>query len=1206
MRRPRFQTGAFLLRGFLTLSLLFASANGAWAQIKLTTQKAHLETVIEKIKKQSKYRFFYSDALAKASVNAVEVDNASITDVLDRLFSGTAITYRLVDNVVYLSDKNAPAQKKEQRAEQQKAKGGQHTVTGVVKDSHGEPLIGVSVLVKGTGKGAVTNIDGQYTISTDMAKPVLVYSYVGYTQQEQTVNNRSVIDVVMKDDSQVLGEVVVTAMGILRKQESLTYATQKIKAEDLVKVQDPNVANTLEGKVSGITITPSAGGAGGASKIILRGNKSVSGNSAPLIVVDGVPMSNKTRGQASFNQGEELTFGSVGEGSDPLSMINPDDIESINVLKGSNAAALYGSQAANGVVMITTKSGREGKIDIGFTSNVTFDAPLLTPKIQNIYGATMEDGAVINGKQTTQLGFNGWGGKISEQTNLSPLTALGNWFPKDALNEVHLRNTARNDVNDFFRTGVTTNNSVSVSGGNEKSRSYLSLGNSYATGMVRNNSYNRNSLMFRQNLKLFDRLKIDASINYVETITRNRPGGGTVGNPIYHTYLTPRNVDMQYYKNHYMDANGSWMSGLQDYYKEFTYIGSDGKPKTGLQPAKEEYELHGPMQSWAYKSNDSNNPYWLLNMSRNRQDENRLFTTLSAAVDIYDGLSFQARFNYTRTHYKKEGWEHATTLVATAAMNRFGRCWSNDSKSSEIYTDYLLSYNKTLKDYSLSATAGWVGHTLKETHKNTYIGKATVRDENWLTLPKVTNYFEVNAGGPGVTTSSIFRNWDKAWLFTAQVGWKEKVYVDGSYRLDSYRPFRQFYKRGMLDREWFGYFGVGANAIVSSLVKLPTWIDYLKYRVSYSEVGNSIPENYYFKFGYDLLTGAGVGSKFSKFKPVPEKMRSFETGVEMLFFKNRLSVDFTYYNTRLTNMYMQTSSGFNVNNVYNTGIVRNTGFESTVGYDFKFGKHLRWRTAYNFSFNSNKILRGAIDENGNEREISVKVGGAHVLYSSGRSLGDIYVPDFKYKKDGKSISVTKKGVPRFDDSQENLKYVGNMNSKWQMGWTNTFNYKDFSLTMLINGRIGGKVISLTESYLDFYGLSKRTADARQAAERNGIVASAYGNVPGIALPDGSGRIVPVKEYFEGVGSSASTNANYVYSATNFRLRELSLGYTFRDLFGLNKNLNVSFIARNLFFLYKKSPVDPDVSLSTANGLGGFEVFNTPSSRSYGLSFKINL
>ena len=367
-----------------------------------------------------------------------------------------------------------------------------------------------------------------------------------------------------------MNEVVVTAMGIMRKEKSLTYATQQVKAEDLMKVQDPNAANSLEGKVAGITITPSAGGAGGASKIVLRGNRSILGNSSPLIVVDGVPMSNGIRGQQGM--GAE-GFGSTGtsEGSDPLSLINPDDIESINVLKGANAAALYGSRAANGVVMITTKRGREGKVDINVTSNITFDSPLLTPKIQKTYGAAYD-------KTTGALSLNNWGGKLADRADndlvvRTPLDERWVGYPEEQIgtdasgnpimarrHNVYLRNHAGNDVDNFFRTGVTTNNSISLSGGTDIARTYVSVANSHATGMMRNNSYNRNSISFRQTYNFFKRLHIDASMNYTESKTKNRPGGGTVGNPLYHLYTAPQNIDMDYYRDHYMNAEGKWLS----------------------------------------------------------------------------------------------------------------------------------------------------------------------------------------------------------------------------------------------------------------------------------------------------------------------------------------------------------------------------------------------------------------------------------------------------------------------------------------------------------------------------------------------------------------------------------------------------------------------------------------------------------------------
>ena len=306
----------------------------------------------------------------------------------------------------------------------------------------------------------------------------------------------------------MLDEIVVTAMGIVRKEKSLTYATQQIKADELMKVQDANLVNSMEGKISGVTITPSSGGAGGASKIVLRGNKSILGNNQPLIVVDGIPMTNSTRGQIGDVAG--LVTTSTAEGSDPLSMINPDDIESMNVLKGANAAALYGSAAANGVIMITTKKGKEGKIGVTFNSNVTFDSPLLTPEIQNTYG-----GARVNAAGNKVFGSDSWGAKLSGKGKYTLDVALSDQqFKAGAVNTLRLRNYATDDIADFYRTGVNTNNSVSVSGGTEKVQSYVSFSNAHSLGMIEANNYNRNTFAFRQSYHLWDRVHIDVSADY--------------------------------------------------------------------------------------------------------------------------------------------------------------------------------------------------------------------------------------------------------------------------------------------------------------------------------------------------------------------------------------------------------------------------------------------------------------------------------------------------------------------------------------------------------------------------------------------------------------------------------------------------------------------------------------------------------------------
>lgn len=1082
-------------------------------------------------------------------------------------------------------------------------------VQGTVKDGTGEPLIGVSVVVKGaTGLGVVTDIDGNYKINVKDKNAVLVFSYIGYTPQEVKIGGRASVDVTMKDESSVLKEVVVTAMGIKRKESSLTYSTQQVKASDLNRVQDPNVANSLEGKVSGVTITPSAGGAGGASKIILRGNKSILGSSTPLIVVDGVPMNNSQRGQVG--SGANMLTTGVSEGGDALSMINPDDIESINVLKGANAAALYGSEAANGVLMITTKKGREGKVGVNFSSNVTFDTPLTTPKIQNIYGAAIDEKAGT-------LALTSWGDKLSARNNdqlLINTPMYGEHFDgtKFENNEVHLRNRAGNDLNDFFKTGVTTNNSIALSGGTDKMSSYFSYGNSHSNGMIENNSYNRHTFSFRQNFKLYDRATIDVSMNYIQTKTKNRPGGGITMNPIFHMYMMPRNIDINYYRNNYRVDNAQWYTGLQTYFKknsDYFQQDKDGNyiPVSAYDKVTEKALIEGqPMQNWAYSAQGQNNPYWLMNQNSSVAKEDRFFGNVTGTLDIYDGLSFQARLGMDFSKYESESKRYATTWLP-ASMETFGRYWWSFSKTTDLYTDFMLNYNKTFGDWDVSATAGYVGHIRKSYGKGTDVN-ATYYFGDREHISSIANYFSTAAGGPGATSPSQSSDWNKGAVVTGQIGWKEMVYFDGSYRRDWYRAFRQFKDRGT--PEDYGYFGFGANAIVSNIVKMPEWFNYLKYRASYSEVGNSIPGTVFAAGSTNYQTGAFSASQWATFKdPRPEKTASFETGFEALFLKNRLSLDVTYYNSTMSNLYLVGTNASGKSIPMNSAKIRNQGIEATVGYDFKFGQ-LRWKTSYNLSFNDNKILRTAYDEKtGKENVIATYVGGVQVLYKEGGSMGDMYVTDLKRDANGYYF-VSDDGELSMETESEKTygKFVGNQNAKWQMGWSNTFTWKDLSLSFLINGRIGGKVLSMTESYLDGYGLSQRTADARLYAEKNNIYADpCYGNnLLGIALNDGSGRVVPIESYYNSVGGVTPQDIErYLYSGTNFRLRELSLGYTFRNLFGQNKNLSLSFIARNLFFIYKDAPVDPDVSLSTGTGLGAFEVFNMPSSRSFGFSLNVN-
>lgn len=875
--------------------------------ISLDFANAPLSEVLNEISRQTSLSMVYNakdvDPNRKVTIHA---NREKLSKVMTDLLKNTNTTYSVRDNhLVVYSTKETPTV---HSTMQQK----QRTIKGTVSDEYGEPLIGVSVLVQGTTTGTITDIDGNYTLEILNDEAVLEFSYIGYQKISLRVAGASSFNIIMKEDAQQLNEVVVTAMGIERKEKSLTYATQQVKGDELMKVQDANFVNALSGKASGVTITPSAGGAGGASKILLRGNKSILGNNSPLIVIDGVPMTNNVNGQTGFDGGSNLTYSSTSEGSDPLSLVNPDDIESLNILKGANAAALYGSAAANGVLMITTKKGKEGRISINVSSSATFDRPLLTPKIQNVYGATVDPTAET-------LSVDSWGKKLSD------LTA-------DELNYsgAKLRNTASNDdVNDFFRTGATFNNSISVSGGTETVRTYFSYANSYSDGMMRNNNYKRNTLSFRQSYSLFNKkLNVDLSLNYVQAKTKNRPGGGTVMNPLYDLYRMPRNVDLNYYKENYYIENGKWTSNEQSYFDS-----KNNKWTTGT------VELTGPKQEWAYWQNGMNNPYWMVNTRNSISEEERAYGYISANYQIIDGLKIQGRLSLDRTKMKGTSERMATTWNISA-MEDYGMYGQDLNWINEVYVDALLSYDKQIKDFSISATTGWTGHTLKgETQK--LWAKATTANWKHDTMPTLINFFEpsVSQGNVSERSYTLSSNWDKGLLFTGQIGWQEKVYLEGSYRRDWYRAFKQYSYRGTPTN--YGYFSVGANALLHQIVTLPEVITNLKVRASYSEVGNSIPNVLYNARNTDPLTGAAVPSSYSYFNnPIPEKTKSFEAGFDISLFGSALNWDMTYYNSAMHNSYLTISDLGGLKKPVNAGVIRNQGIETTLSYNLAFAKGL--------------------------------------------------------------------------------------------------------------------------------------------------------------------------------------------------------------------------------------------------------------------------
>ena len=628
-----------LLLAFVSiLSLNAKEMHSQNARVTLSEINTPLEAVINEIENQTDYLFIINSSINTNKKVSIKVKDAPVHSVLNQLLKGTDINYSTEGSYIILSQNKLQTDRDHLL---QESKG--TIITGRIIDTSGEPLIGVNVILKGSTQGTISDINGNYSLKVSEGKGEIQFSYIGYRQVVLPIGNKTVINVTMEEDSKVLGEVVVTALGIEKKAESLTYATQKVGGDELTRAKDANFINALQGKTAGLIITPNSTGAGGSSKLLLRGNASVLGENAPLIVMDGVPMASPASTQITDAL---LSGGNTTDGGDILSNINPDDIENITVLKGANAAALYGSAAANGVLMITTKKGKEGKASISVSSSTLFETPLVTPKFQNYFGADVEsyDDTSLNPNQVTtkrRLGNYSWGkriGRLSEAT----------------LAEIpYARNYAVDNVSSFLETGTNFNNSISASFGSEKVNNYISYGNTTSKGMIPNNKFNRHNLTFRQGMTLFkDRVEINLSVSYVYQESKNRPGSGIYGNPLYDLYLLPRNADISYFKDN-SEVHGQlyYIQGIYDENNNIIY------PKADAQ---------GPIQQWPWINEENrNSPYWYTNRLQKNSIRERLYGTLGLKVNILEGLSAQARFRADRIRDTNETKTYQGTKAKT-------------------------------------------------------------------------------------------------------------------------------------------------------------------------------------------------------------------------------------------------------------------------------------------------------------------------------------------------------------------------------------------------------------------------------------------------------------------------------------------------------------------------------------------------------------
>lgn len=990
--------------------------------------------------------------------------------------------------------------------------GGGSTLEGLIKDDSG-PLLGATVIVKNTTRGTTTDMDGKFRLEGLQPGDVLQVTYVGYDPYEVTYTGQTTLDILMTTTANQLNAVVVTAMGIERQSKTLSYAAETVGGDDVADIKSVNMINALQGKAAGLQITPNSTGAGGSSKILFRGNKSINGSNQPLVVVDGVPlMMNITSDQVDSN------WGAQRDGGDAMSTINPDDIASISLLKGASAAALYGAVAANGAIMITTKSAMAGRLAVNVSSNTTIDTPLSLPEFQNTYGA--------NGQYS-------WGDKLASK--------------------------APDYAEKFFRTGWTTNNSISINGGAEDLRAYFSYGNVTSGGITPENDYSQHTLNAKVGFDLFnDHIKVDFNAKYVNQHISNQPAGGFVFNPLVGTYTFPRGGDWNGYKSNFETYNG---------------------------------ELNANVQNWVTTTDETNsNPYWLLNRERPVVERNRYEFGGSIKYQIIDGLSLTGRMRYERAdeHYVRNHY-------ASSYGNKYtyGKMDDNRYFSEQLYADLLAQYNHTWDDFSLNAT---LGTSMMQTRSNNVSllyeqSKFVAPGNGGAYYPNIFNPSNFYMNG---TTMGLERKRLNSVFGAVTFGFKEALFLDVTARNDWSSAL------AYTDGYSFFYPSVGASLLLNRFVDMGRNIDLFKFRSSYSIVGNDVPvykTNPRYTYGDQGAINPPESVPFRTLKP--EKTHSFEVGFDGEFFQHRLHVNATYYKTNTKNQYFEVTlpweSGYKSQFV-NAGNVQNQGFELTAGWFQDFGNEFTWSTDLNLSYNDNKIIE-LFD--GIQDGVTVSnLGGAKVILYEGGQYGDLYVRTLKRDESGKLVTETPEGadyqIPvNGGEQNSDLKYMGNMNSKWNMGWNNTFRYKDLTLSMLIDFRIGGKVVSMTEATLDGYGVSERTGRARDR---------------GYVMREGI-KFSNVKAYYDVVGATSFNSVynveDYVYDATNVRMREISLGYTFRNLFGQSKNLTLAFIARNLFFFYKDAPMDPDVSMGTGNGLQGFDVFNLPTTRSFGLNVKLN-
>ena len=1015
------------------------------------------------------------------------------------------------------------------------------TVSGTVTDESGA-LPGVSIVIKGSKKGVETDFDGKYAITASNGD-IFVFRYLGYKTVEKTVGNSNTINAVLEVGGEVLDEIVITAFGIKRSEKALGYSVQSIKGDAMTEARESNLTNAISGKVAGVQVTGTSGSVGASSRIVLRGNSSITGNNEPLYVVDGVPISNSSFGNAGSGGGVDLPNGAAD--------LNPDDIESITVLKGPNAAALYGLRAGNGVIVITTKKGDASKkFSVSINTNVTMSNPLLLPDYQNSYG----QGGDTNHFNYVDGASGGIGDGVDESWGPaldaglefvqwdSQLTNNGNPTPWISYPD---------NVKDFLNTGINISNNVSITSGGFR----LSLGNSEQRGMVPFTELKKFTVGVSGTLKLGERVTASVSLNYFNQDSDNIPiSGYNNENPFQQFIWSARQVNFTDLRN----------------WREFPL-------------APDNTAAAGTPLNWNH--NFQNNPYWVLETNRNTFEKDRLIGNVDITSKLTDDLSLSTKlgvdsFSQFTTNRQAVGSNNAQDGSYAQSQRRF----------EEVNASFLLDYNKNFSEnFSFSLSLG--GNHMNRTYDR-LSGSLPA-----LELPNLYSLSNLQTGSTANISNYHSDQQINSFYGYGQFSYKDMFFLDFTGRNDwsSILP---------VANSSFFYPSLQGSVVLSDVfpVLKENNINFLKIRGGWSQVGSTGALGAYSLNQTFGLNNSGFGNQASvpntQFNPnlKAETVTGVEFGIDAKMFANRLRFSATYYDQKSADLLVpiQVTAATGFTNVWdNIADMSNSGYELQLGGTIIKKEDFSFDIDVNFAQNKNEVTSlGDLD--------TYVLGGQWGLSLEarpGQPYGSLVGRDFERTTSGEVIYEN--GLPLIDSTQ---KIIGNITPDWTGGASFSIRYKAFDLSTLIDAKIGGDVHSMTYSWGRYAGTLSETLIGRETGVvGNGVMSDGNGGYVANNVTV-SAKSFNQSSYSNSIESSAIFDASYV------KLRQVSIGYTLPRKFIENsviKSLKVSVVGRNLLILHKNTPhIDPETGFSASNGNQGQEFGQYPSARNIG--FNINM